>query len=579
MKTRPKALPTKVFSYGCTGGKGPLENEEAVWNQLFLANRYRNQLVEIELRRRADHKAILEEMDSGLSGLTSQITSLTEKIESLVAEKKVRNSAERKRQRHADIDSQISSLKADRRRVVSAYKVAKKVAYADPRYTSALKAADLSASAAIKEARKVASRDWGLFWGTYLTVEDSLKNIRKGTPPKFTRFQRRNGGCIAVQIQSGASKDRLTADGLCSAANQYVQLVVEDIPESAGKRRQSRPTALVRLCVGGKDQKRRISKSNPPQYVTLRITLHRPLPKELHITWARVVANPVGTKMQWSVQFVVATAGNEARQEVGEVGVDIGYRSIDDGRIRVAYAVGSDGQQYELTLPPDLVRALKHNEELQSLRDQKFDVVRASLLEWLKVSSIPEWLKDETTTLVHWRSIFRLSQLVHMWRTRRFDGDVGMYGHLEAWAKEDRHHLEWMANESQRACNRRDDTFRKWVYGLAGKYQTCVLEDIDLRTHAEADYLSKSVQKQRSIAAVSRLRQYIAERMQVVKVCAVNTTRTCHRYGQINVIGTDRTYSCAVCGWSGDRDLNAATNILRAVQCCENACDLSNEAA
>jgi hypothetical protein len=585
-KVRPKALPTKVHCYGCSA---PLENEEAVWQQMSLANRYRNQLVEIERRRRADHAAILENQDAALTRLDTRIGALQRRIEVRVAEKKTRNSAARKRCRHPELDKSIKTLKAKRKLLYAERKAAKTAAYQDPANKEALKAADEAAYAAVRAARKIASKQWGLAWGTYLTVEDAAQTMRKGTPPDYRQFNRRNGGTVAVQIQSNAKVPRLTVERLFDGASQYVKVIPEEtLPETVkgeetpriSRRRQQRPQVLVRLCLGGQDPAKKLSRNNPPVYTTVRATLHRPLPAGCHVTWVKLIAKSVGPKFQWEVHFTVAKAdGFPVATGNKVVGIDIGYRSFEDGSLRVAYWSGNDGRHGELRLPAKLVKALAHKDELQSLRDQKFDIMRATLVAWKKCYAGPEWFQEATSFLPQWRSANRLKDLAAKWKAARFPGDAGMYDQLDAWCKEDKHHLEWLASESQRARNRRDDLYRKFAASLRACYGVCGLEDLDLREHAEADHLSKTVQKQRARAAISRLRLFLASGLEIVKVPAPNTTARCHRCLHLNHVGKDITYHCVACEWSGDRDYNASQNILREVLWVLNARTRSHKAA
>lgn len=250
MKNRAKALPSHVRVYGCTP---PLTNIEKVQQQWFLANRYRNQLVEIERSRRDAHKAILGDADEALAAVDGRLASIQASIDKLSAEKKTRNSDARKRRRHPDLDRQIAALKSERKPLQTQRKELKAAAYGNPRNKDALDAANEAAYAAVRAARGVASNEWGLFWGTYLLVEDAAKSMGKGAPPDYRAFHRDNGGCIGVQIQSGGDKPRPTADRLLAGANPYVQLTPEDLPANASRRRRKRPHALLRLCMGGID--------------------------------------------------------------------------------------------------------------------------------------------------------------------------------------------------------------------------------------------------------------------------------------------------------------------------------------
>jgi len=548
-RTRSKALPTKVYKYGCSA---PLENQELVKEQWRLANRYRNALLENSLQWRSACQAVVSAEDTELRDIDTCIDILNVNIDSLISEKKKRNSAARKRLKHPDLEAKITDCKTERKRLYARRKLVKDIAYRSPGNKQALDAVHQAFKAANREARKIASKS-GLGWGTYLQIEDSAKNFAKGKPAKFKRFDRDAGGSIAIQIQTPQGAPHLTVDRLLEGKDNRLQL----IPQPDGIH------ALVRLCVGGVDMSQRRSANNPPCYVTVRMNMHRPLPPDSHITWVKLIARRVGLKLKWDVHFTVARGSGFAPTiGSGVVGIDIGYRHLDDGSLRVAAWAGSDGRHGELILPATLVRALTRKQELQALRDEKFNVVRASLVEWCKHVSIPDWLKEAASTLALWRSQKRLHTLAQQWSQNRFTGDSSMYIVLDAWRKEDRHHLAWLANESEQGICRRKDIYGKFVAELRRHYGTVGLEDIDLREHAQADNLSKGVQNQRSIAAHSTLRSLLST-MQVIKVPAANTTRRCHYCGHINNVGTDVGYYCDDCGWTGDRDYNASQNILR----------------
>lgn len=555
---RPKALPSKVYVYGCSA---PMENEEAVYEQLFLANRYRNQLVEIELDRRKATQAIISETEVRLARISAQIDTITSEIERLKAEKKSRNATARKRQRHPDLDLQINRLIAERKPMSAQFKEVKKATYKSPENKAALDASTEAAKAAKRAARKIASRECGLHWGTYLLVESAAADIGRGAPPKFRRFRREDGGSIGVQIQTKPN-ERLGVDEFLAGKSNQVQI----------------KDGMLRLCIGAETPTKSISKTNPPRYVAVRVKMHRPLPEGAHVTWVKLIARRVGTKLKWETHITVANARGFAKPVgTGTVSLDVGYRDMG-GEIRVASWLGSDGRFGELVLPQRLVSALAHKDELKSLRDTKFDIIRATLVGYRKVVELPEWLREETKTLAQWKSISRLHRLVRMWRENRFDGDAGMFALAEAWRIEDAHHLNWLDNEAEQARRWRDDLYRKFAAELRRHYGTVALEDLDLRQHAEADHLALKTQRQRAMAAISHLRRYLSD-MKVVKVPAANTTKRCHRCLHLNHVGSDVTYHCMACGWTGDRDYNAAVNILREATCLEKAGNCSHEAA
>ena len=67
-----------------------------------------------------------------------------------------------------------------------------------------------------------------------------------------------------------------------------------------------------------------------------------------------------------------------------------------------------------------------------------------------------------------------------------------------------------------------------------------------------------------------RILEYKAERAggRVVKVNPVNTSKTCSCCGSVKAVFllSERVYSCSECCIEFDRDVNAASNILRLAQ-------------
>jgi hypothetical protein len=273
----------------------------------------------------------------------------------------------------------------------------------------------------------------------------------------------------------------------------------------------------------------------------------------------------VATQEKWFVQFVVARkSGFHEKAGEGRVGVDIGWRKVPEG-IRVAYWGGTDGDHKQVILPSDLIAHLEHSDELQSLRDDKFNVCRDTLVEWKKEYFAPDWFREATTTLSKWKSQAKLAALVLRWGKDRWDGDSQMYGIVEEWRKQDKHLYEWQDNERKRARLRRTAFYYGVVKKLSRKYGVCRLEDMDLRQMATKEDAAKKAQKQRAMAALSSLRMCFASRMRIEKVDPAYTSKTCHLCDYINDFGGDVVmHTCEGCGKTWDRDYNGSMNLLRA---------------
>src|SRR3990172_2772711 len=316
-------MTTRAYSYGA---KAPTENAELVRQQLILAHRYANRLVEIERERRE------------------------------------------------------ASLKADEDE-------------------QALEACEAKAAEAIRRARA----DSGLYWGTYLCVEDAAQRSRR-TSREAPRFRRWDGsGLLATQLQGG-----LAVPDLLAGTDRRAQLVGE------GKRR------LLRFRVG--------STGRDPVWAAFPMVYHRDLPPEATVKWARICCHRLGTHTKWSAQIVLdglpeVTLPTPTR---GTVAIDVGWRRFDEG-VRVATWVDDEGETGELLMPHELVERWHKVEDLRSIRDTNFNHARDELREWRSLETLPDskalpdWLRETTKALHAWRAPARLAALALRWRSQRFE--------------------------------------------------------------------------------------------------------------------------------------------------------------
>ena len=106
----------------------------------------------------------------------------------------------------------------------------------------------------------------------------------------------------------------------------------------------------------------------------------------------------------------------------------------------------------------------------------------------------------------------------------------------------------------------RKDFLHKESRKLCNKFQTVVVEDINLQNMAENLNHGKAISDQ----GFGMFRQMISYKGHLEKVNPKNTSKTCHICGFINPkvkVGINY-WKCPVCGENHDRDINAALNIL-----------------
>lgn len=539
-----------VYEYG---GRGEPSNADLIDEQILLAHRYRNKLVEIELKRRTAVRELFSaHPDADLQLLQGQI----ETAEAALAEVRVNIANHRKTARTkkgpAELLARRRELGATLKQLRADLRERKRAVREDEALQAALRQTQEVAWQAIRDARAIN----GLYWGTYLAVEQGADRARKGRmDPRFKRFD--GTGKIAVQLQGGL----LVADAL---SGQDSRLRIDPVPNDVWEHRTpgrdpgARTFARIRISSDGRN----------PIWATVPIVYHRPLPKDAVIKWAYLLKQRVGRKYRWRVQLVMETPESETATSYDVVALDVGWRMID-GDLRVAYWVGSDGEQGEVRIPKAWLVRMKKVEDLRSIRDQHFNVIRPALGNWLATNKPPEWLAEVAKTLPQWRSPGRLAALALRWRDNRFDGDEAIYGRLESWRKKDAHLYDWEANLRDKLLRRRREIYRVFAVQLRERYGAVVLEDFDLRQAARRDgnigeEAPDRARALRYLAALSELRTILEHSMEVVKSPAMHTTVTCHACGSIEKFdaAANLRHTCLACGTTWDQDYNAAKNLL-----------------
>lgn len=547
-----ESVPTRIYSYGA---KPPHVGGDLVNDQMRLAHRYRNALVEVEHRRRAEVEAALRELSPDLVETDAALEAADRELEELRG-KTARANAEARKRRATD--EERAAIKAARERRSELYarrKELRAALFGSPEWEA--RKAEINARA-VAEGKRLRA-ECGLYWGTYLAVEQSMRGARSGAPPRFHRF---NGdGKIAVQIQGG-----LSVDAALACTDQRVRIEHDHARSTARRER-----VIVHLRVGSSGPNGR-----EPVWASVRATLHRPIPRGASIKWVYLIRRRVACSHDWAVQFVLSSAdGFDATPRIrsGAVALDLRWRLLPAG-LRVAYWVDDRGAKGEVVLPEADLARWPRSDSLRATRDDNFNAARGALVEWLREhrDALPDWLAERTQTLAQWRSPARLAALAIAWREARFDGDEAAFEPLEAWRKQDRHLYEWERHGLRKAVRWRDGLYRNLAARLRG-YARVVVEDTnwkDVQRRAEPEDLDDQAGARQWMraASVGRLRALVEEACEghVVRVDAAWTTRTCHTCEQVCTFdgAAKLHHACEHCGALWDQCENAARNLLRA---------------
>jgi Putative transposase DNA-binding domain len=546
-----KSQPSRIYSYGA---RAPVEGLDLVETQMRLAHKYRNALVEQELERRKRVDQALRDLSPDLA---STEAALKDAEEALAAAREAidRASAQaRKKVRPPDLMAAVKAARENRKALYGRRKALRTALFESPGW----QAKQTEINDWSTERQKAIRSECGLYWGTYLHVEQSMGGCRSGAPPRFMRWD--GDGHLAVQIQGGMKIEE--------AFGQDSRIRIEPLPTEGSKAARKRTRVMFRV---GSDE------GGGPVFATVQVVLHRPMPPDARIKWVHLIRRRIATHFQWRVQFVISREAGWDRPDSapdGIVGIDVGWRIREDGSLRVAYWVGHDGREAELALPADWLGEMDRVERIRSHRDDNFNAARDGFVAWLKgtpADAIPAWLREATATLGQWRAAARLAALVIRWRGDRFPGDEKGFEALEAWRKRDKHLYEFEGNLRDQLQRRREDIYRNFAAKMRRAYRAAAVEDLDLRDfhelpQAEEPAAQGALREHTRDACLSLLLRCLKESMaETKKVPAPDTTKLCPKCGTVGEFPRESLVrTCPGCGDKDDQDRVAAINLLRA---------------
>lgn len=382
-------------------------------------------------------------------------------------------------------------------------KDALKARRADPAVKTNCAAVDRAHREQAKAAR-TAAREQGLYWGTYLQIEQAAEAASRGVmEPKFRRWT--GEGAVSVQLIGGLAEETAREEG---DTRLQIDLEARPVPGRGGK-----PLPRIRLRVGSDEERGPIWAEWPMIY-------HRPLPAGAVVKWAKVVLRRVAAREEWSVHLVLETA--QEAPDAGDrppggddraVAVDLNWRRPESESTTTRACGWHDGVDTGvLVLPEEIAGELRKADELRSIRDVQVERLRAEIVEWRE--TLPEAHREQVAEVGLWRAAGRFAALAHWWREHRYEGDAERYARLEGWRARDKHLWLWEAHARQGALRRRRDFYRVFAARLArGGYATLIIERLDLRAlaelpvpEAEKETATPQARWQRQVTAPSELR-------------------------------------------------------------------------
>jgi hypothetical protein len=371
------------------------------------------------------------------------------------------------------------------------------------------------------------AQEAGLAHGSYCAAERAVEQSADDSsePPTPPRYD--GEGMISLQIAGG-----MKIGELMSGDDLWLRLLPQDENDLTPKR----PGAL--RC-GPREAARRfrfwMRVGGRHEWVSVRMTLHRPLPEDAEIKWAHVQRHMVGPHERYSVLFAVESktfVPSDDAHERGTVAIDVGWRRIFDSetgavvRHRVAYWTDDQGREGELVAPeglapmerdpdapltmtPRAIRARANREvrrgrsfvgslekaaEVRGRRDKEMDEVRDLIVAMRNEPDAPAWFRTATEGSVLWRRVGRFVRLEKAWGEVHAEFRAVELEKLRAWLKHDRHLWPWEAHGRERAIGRRRDAWLVFAVWAARTYSRVVVEETGSRA-ADAKSKGKGFRK------------------------------------------------------------------------------------
>ena len=544
-----------VFEYGLFQPEKK-EDQELITQQLRASYEYYNTLIKIEQDRRSQvQKVQLQYPNVAL--LETEVAGILAEIElHRTAIQNTRSTNRKNIVDKKDVD-RVKSLKANLRAKRDLLKIEKKALNVDPTFLLQCEAIQSFAKNEHKKARKETKS----FWGSYLLIENAVDAAKKSkTPPKTKHWD--FTGRLGAQIQKGMSVSELFGNDTRIQIDP-ISIDAWDHP-IRGIRKKAQRTKL-RLRVNSTDK-------GKPIFVEFPMIMHRPIPPKACIKQATVIVRSRDRDYCYSLQLTVNLPDAIPSLCTNGIGVDLGWRLMESGEIRVAYGFDQKGTKIDLRLPGSIPALFQKAEDLRAIRDKKFEEQRKNIVSLIK----PFANFFRLDNIEFSKSFRRFHSLYMYWKFNRQVGDELAFDALYAWHKSDRHLEQYEVGCRKRAMNHRREVYRKFAKDIATKYGFLAIEkDFDMSKIAlralpeDGTKEQNEPQHQRVMACVSMLRQILKntakrEGVSIVDVPAAYTTLQCSGCQKINDWNTAKNVvqTCAQCDTVWDQDENAARNLL-----------------
>jgi len=300
--------------------------------------------------------------------------------------------------------------------------------------------------------------------------------------------------------------------------------------------------------------------------VRLNVMMHRPLPEgDAYVKRVALVGKKSSAAMPWEVHVVLTLEvpfEKEAQAPAGtQCGVDVGWRKLDDDRMRIAVLYNGQPTPEELIMPLRIFDRKLGEVSLERLANLKR--CRDGLLERTK----PAVAAMLGPLPAGWAQM-RNGGLIRLMRDEGTPAEAVVV--LEAWKQDNDRYLRTERMVEGHLRRHYEWRCRNWAKDVAARHRTVRIEKLNLREMWEMERVKKNPAlrasaERRKLAACGSLLAMIKHavskaRGELAEVKAARTTHTCSVCGAHFEVGPGIMGRCGR-GHEMDQDWNAARNI------------------
>ncbi len=555
----------KNFAYGLLA---PTSGAEILDAEMRAGHDYYNALIALERERRDAYRALMNRHPD-IQRINDEIAPLVEDLDRLYEALAQQSAAARRKVPPSDEQkTRVAELKATLKTLRAQLKNAKAALKADTDIALALAEQNAAHAAKSKAAYNAATCYWGSRLAVGNAVEAAVENSR--LDPRFKRYD--GTGRVSVQCQGGLDTSKIH-----DVANTLVRIGSVDhdrafskrgAPTAPGEGRRAAQRTILYLRVASTEKGR-------PVWAEFPMVLHRPLPPG-RIKWVHVHRDRVADRATWTVTITIdiAPAAPSSTRPTppldSTIALDIGWRLMPSGDLRVAYGHANDGSTREFLLPKSLLDAEQRLRDVESIRARALDAAKTAIAEWRTGEGKEVELVDskgaplDLAALHLWRNPGRVVSLL------RHNSDklpAPLVASLTTYAVKDLR--AWRVNECRRkrTRRRRDGLQRLWAAELSRDFHTIVLERMKLTKFVDKDV--SILNRHRGFANHGAWLAMLKESpARIVEVDPAYTSLTCADCRHVNSswTTTNLEQTCEGCRVTWDIDANAARILLARAQ-------------